>query len=241
MIIIPAIDLKEGRCVRLKQGIMEESTVYSEDPVDVAKRWEHMGADLIHVVDLDGAMAGKPVNQQCIKEITESVEIRIQVGGGIRDLKTVEEYMNIGVFRIVLGTVAIKNPLLVEDACNSFPGQIAAGIDAKEGMVAINGWTEKTEEKAIDFATELEDLGVSVIIYTDISRDGMLTGPNISATKEMAMSLSIPLIASGGVSSMDDLIALHALEDCGVEGAIVGKALYTGDVDLRKAIKLVER
>jgi phosphoribosylformimino-5-aminoimidazole carboxamide ribotide isomerase len=154
-------------------------------------------------------------------------------------LKTIEEYINIGVYRIVLGTIAIKNPLLVEDACNIYPGQIAVGIDAKDGMVAIKGWTEKTEEKAIDFATELEDLGVSVIIYTDISRDGMLTGPNISAVKEMAMSLSIPIIASGGVSSLDDLVALHALEDFGVEGAIVGKALYTGDIDLKKALQII--
>ncbi len=239
MIIIPAIDLKEGECVRLRQGIMEDNIVYSDNPVEVAKKWEHMGADIIHVVDLDGAIAGKPVNQKIIKEITESVDIRIQVGGGIRDLKTVEEYINIGVYRIVLGTIAIKNPLLVEDACNSYPGQIAVGIDAKDGMVAINGWTEKTEEKATDFATELEDLGVSVIIYTDISRDGMLTGPNISAVKEMAMSLSIPIIASGGVSSLDDLVALHALEDLGVEGAIVGKALYTGDIDLKKALQII--
>jgi phosphoribosylformimino-5-aminoimidazole carboxamide ribotide isomerase len=218
---------------------MEDSTVYSDSPVEVAKKWEHMGADIIHVVDLDGAIAGKPVNQQIIKEITESVEIRIQVGGGIRDLKTVEEYIDMGVYRIVFGTIAIKNPLLVEGACNSFPAQIAVGIDAKDGMVAIKGWTEKTEEKAIDFAAELEDLGVSVIIYTDISRDGMLTGPNISAIKEMAMSLSIPIIASGGVSSMDDLMALHSLEDCGVEGTIVGKALYTGDIDLKKALALI--
>ena len=239
MIIIPAIDLKEGQCVRLRQGIMEDSTVYSDDPVEVAKKWEHMGADIIHVVDLDGAIAGKPINQKIIKDITESVEIRIQVGGGIRNLKTVEEYIDMGVWRIVLGTIAIKNPLLVEDACNSFPGQVAVGIDAKDGMVAIKGWTEKTEEKAIDFAAELEDLGVSVIIYTDISRDGMLTGPNITAIKEMAMSLSIPLIASGGVSSMDDLMALHSLEDCGVEGAIVGKAIYTGDIDLKKALEII--
>lgn len=239
MIIIPAIDLKEGQCVRLRQGIMEDSTVYSDNPVEVAKRWEHMGADIIHVVDLDGAIAGKPVNHKIIKDITESVDIRIQVGGGIRDLKTVEEYINIGVYRIVLGTIAVKNPLLVEDACNSYPGQIAVGIDAKDGMVAIKGWTEKTEEKATEFATELEDLGVSIIIYTDISRDGMLTGPNISAVKEMAMSLSIPIIASGGVSSIDDLLALHALEDFGVEGAIVGKALYTGDIDLKKALEII--
>jgi phosphoribosylformimino-5-aminoimidazole carboxamide ribotide isomerase len=218
---------------------MEDSTVYSDNPVDVAKRWEHMGADIIHVVDLDGAIAGKPVNEKIIKEITESVEIRIQVGGGIRDLKTIEAYINLGVYRIVLGTIAVKNPLLVEDACNSYPGQIAVGIDAKDGMVAIKGWTEKTEEKATDFATELEDLGVSVIIYTDISRDGMLSGPNIGAIKEMAMSLSIPIIASGGVSCLDDLVALHALEDLGVEGAIVGKALYTGDVDLKKALELI--
>lgn len=239
MIIIPAIDLKEGQCVRLRQGIMEDSTVYSDNPVEVAKRWEHMGADIIHVVDLDGAIAGKPVNRKIIKDITESVDIRIQIGGGIRDLKTVEEYINIGVYRIVLGTIAVKNPLLVEDACNSYPGQIAVGIDAKDGMVAIKGWTEKTEEKATEFATELEDLGVSIIIYTDISRDGMLTGPNISAVKEMAMSLSIPIIASGGVSSIDDLLALHALEDFGVEGAIVGKALYTGDIDLKKALEII--
>lgn len=239
MIIIPAIDLKEGQCVRLRQGIMEDSTVYSDSPVEVAKKWEHMGADIIHVVDLDGAIAGKPVNQQIIKEITESVEIRIQVGGGIRDLKTIEEYIDMGVYRIVLGTIAIKNPSLVEDACNNFPSQIAVGIDAKNGMVAIKGWTEKTEEKAIDFAAELEDLGVSVIIYTDISRDGMLKGPNISAIKEMAMSLSMPLIASGGVSSMDDLMALHSLEDCGVEGAIVGRAIYTGDIDLKKALEII--
>lgn len=239
MIIIPAIDLKEGQCVRLRQGIMEDSTVYSDNPVEVAKRWEHMGADIIHVVDLDGAIAGKPVNHKIIKDITESVDIRIQIGGGIRDLKTVEEYINIGVYRIVLGTIAVKNPLLVEDACNSYPGQIAVGIDAKDGMVAIKGWTEKTEEKATEFATELEDLGVSIIIYTDISRDGMLTGPNISAVKEMAMSLSIPIIASGGVSSIDDLLALHALEDFGVEGAIVGKALYTGDIDLKKALEII--
>ena len=209
--------------------------------MDIAKKWAKTGAELLHVVDLDGAVAGKPENKHIIKEIVNSVDMRVQLGGGIRDLKTIEGYFDLGVHRIVMGTVAMKNPLLVEKASSSFPGRIAVGIDAKDGMVAIEGWTEQTGERAIDFAMELEDIGVSVIIYTDISRDGMLTGPNIEATKEIAMALSIPVIASGGVSSMDDIKALLSLEDCGVEGAIVGRALYTGDVDLKRAISLTKR
>lgn len=239
MIIIPAIDIKQGQCVRLKQGDMNKSTVYSDNPVEIARRWENRGAELLHVVDLDGAFAGRPENKQVIQDIIESIDIRVQLGGGIRNLETIEQYIKIGVHRIVIGTLAFKNPLLVQDACNSFPGSIGVGIDARDGMVSINGWKEQTNEKALDFARELEDMGVSVIIYTDISRDGMLTGPNIESTKEMAMALSVPLIASGGVSSIDDIKSLLSLEDYGVEGMIVGKAIYTGDIDLQKALELV--
>ncbi|MFQ5901747.1 MAG: 1-(5-phosphoribosyl)-5-[(5-phosphoribosylamino)methylideneamino]imidazole-4-carboxamide isomerase [Thermodesulfobacteriota bacterium] len=241
MLIIPAIDLKKGQCVRLKQGDMGQSTIYSNNPVEIAGRWEEMGAEFLHVVDLDGAIAGKPENQQTINKIIDAIDIPVQLGGGIRSLRTMEEYISLGVHRIVLGTIALEHPLLVEDASESFPGKIAVGIDARNGMVAIKGWTEQTGEKAIDLARRLEDLGASTVIYTDISRDGMLSGPNIEAIKEIAMALSIPLIASGGVSSMDDIKALLSLENSGVEGMIVGKAIYTGDIDLKKAIKLVKR
>lgn len=233
MLIIPAIDIKSGRCVRLAQGRMEEETVYFSNPLEVAKRWEREGARLIHAVDLDGAFAGKPKNQETILRIVDGVNIPIQVGGGIRTMEVIEDYLTHGVERIVLGTVAQEDPSLVATACQRFPGRIAVGVDAKDGLVATHGWIKVTSERAVDLAKGFEDMGAACIIYTDIKRDGMLAGPNIRAIEAMIQSISTPVIASGGVSSIKDI---EALQGIGLEGVIIGKALYTGAIDLREAI-----
>lgn len=233
MLIIPAIDLKDGRCVRLTQGKPEEETVYSANLLEVAKRWEREGARLIHVVDLDGAFAGEPKNQETILRIVDGVNIPIQVGGGIRTMEVIEDYLTHGSQRVVLGTIAQETPSLLIDACKRFPGQIAVGIDARDGVVATRGWVQATGERAIDLARRLEGLGVACIIYTDIERDGMLAGPNIRAIEAMVHSITTPVIASGGVSSIKDIEALQCI---GLEGVIIGKALYTGAIDLREAI-----
>lgn len=238
MLIIPAIDLKDGKCVRLTQGRMDAETVYSENPVEIAKKWEEAGAKLIHLVDLDGAIEGVPKNQGTIKNIIKSLKTAVQIGGGIRDLETIKGYLDIqGVKRVIIGTVAQENPQIVEKACKSFPGKIAVGIDAKDGMVATRGWVKVTPERAVDLAKRLEGLGISCIIYTDITRDGMLTGPNVKATKEMAHAVNIPVIASGGMSSVKDIESFKGLK---LEGIIIGKALYTGAIDLREAIEVAE-
>ena len=234
MIVIPAIDIKGGRCVRLRQGRMDEETVYSEDPVEVARRWAGAGAELIHLVDLDAAIEGTPVNFDTIAAIATEVSTPLQIGGGIRDTVSAERYLAIKtVKRIIIGTAALENPPFVAELATKYPGRVAVGIDAKDGFVAIKGWVEVTDSEAASIAKGLEGAGISCIIYTDISRDGMLTGPNIEATKKIADSINIPVVASGGVSKIDDIVAL---KEAGVEGVIVGKALYSGDVELKDAI-----
>lgn len=238
MIVIPAIDLKEGRCVRLEQGLMDKDTVYSDDPAGQALVWQEMGGELLHIVDLDGAFAGVPRNREAIKAIVEAVSMPTELGGGIRDLATVEAYLDLGVGRIILGTVAKENPALVKEACRLFPGRIVVGIDAKDGLVAVRGWADVTEKRADELAKEMEDYGVEAIIYTDIARDGMMQGPNIDATRLLAEAISIPVIASGGVSCLEDISRLMSIETSGVSGVITGKALYTGSLDLRAAVAL---
>ncbi|MGK2908036.1 MAG: 1-(5-phosphoribosyl)-5-[(5-phosphoribosylamino)methylideneamino]imidazole-4-carboxamide isomerase [Desulfuromonadales bacterium] len=240
MIVIPAIDLKEGKCVRLEQGLMEKDTVYSDNPAEMARHWQDEGGELLHLVDLDGAFAGVPKNREAIQAIVAAVDIPTELGGGIRDLKTIEAYLSLGVDRVILGTVAKENPALVADACLRFPGRIVVGIDAKGGLVAVRGWAEMTEKKAIDLAREMEGLGVVAIIYTDIARDGMMQGPNLEATAALAEAISIPVIASGGVSSLDDIRNLMRIEASGIEGVITGKAIYNGALNLREAVELTK-
>ncbi|NOZ26123.1 MAG: 1-(5-phosphoribosyl)-5-[(5-phosphoribosylamino)methylideneamino]imidazole-4-carboxamide isomerase [Nitrospirae bacterium] len=236
MIIIPAIDLKNGECVRLLQGKKEMVTSYSRDPVAVAKRWEEEGATLIHIVDLDGAFSGTQKNLDSIKRIRESVGAELEVGGGIRDMDRIEMLISMGIDRVILGTSAVKSPELVRDASERHPGRILVGIDARDGRVAVKGWEEITEVDAMEFALRIQRLGAAGIIYTDISRDGMMTGPNIEATRAMTEALDIPVIASGGISSIDDIKRL--LDIKGLWGAITGKALYTGRISLPEAIRL---
>ncbi len=236
MIIIPAIDLKDGECVRLLQGRKEMVTSYSNDPVAVAKRWVEEGATLIHIVDLDGAFSGTQKNFESIKNIRKSVDVSLETGGGIRDIDRIEELVSIGIDRVILGTSAVKNPELVKNASEKYPGRILVGIDARDGNVAVKGWEEITEIDAMEFALKVQELGAAGIIYTDISRDGMLTGPDIEETRAMTEVLEIPVIASGGISSLDDIKKLMDIR--GLWGAITGKALYTGKVSLSEAIRL---
>lgn len=241
MIIIPAIDLKGGQCVRLEQGLMEKDTVYSDDPAAMARHWQAEGGELLHLVDLDGAFAGVPMNREAIQSIVSAVDIPTELGGGIRDLQTIEAYLALGVDRVILGTVAKENPALVAEACRRFPGQIVVGIDAKNGLVAVRGWAEVTEKLAIDLAREMEGFGVTAIIYTDIARDGMMQGPNLQATAALAEAISIPVIASGGVSSLEDIRNLLQIEACGIAGVITGKAIYNGALNLREAVALTKK
>ena len=240
MIILPAIDLKDGRCVRLEQGLMDKDTVYHDDPAAQALIWQEQGGEYLHIVDLDGAFAGVPKNREAIRAIVAAIAIPAELGGGIRDLATIEAYLELGIERVILGTVAKENPALVQEACRLFPGRIVVGIDAKDGLVAIRGWADVTEKKASELAVEMEGFGVAAIIYTDIARDGMMQGPNIEATKALAESISIPVIASGGVSSLADIRNLLAIEASGVSGVITGKAIYTGALDLRAAVALTK-
>ncbi len=240
MLIIPAIDLKDGTCVRLEQGLMDKATVYSDDPATTAKHWESQGAELLHVVDLNGAFAGAPRNLDAIRAIRAAVKMPVEVGGGIRDMATIRTLVSIGIDRVILGTAAIENPAFVREACSGFPGRIIAGIDARDGLVAIRGWAEVTKVKAIDLAKQMQDYGVIAIIYTDIKRDGMLTGPNIEATKALAEALHIPVIASGGVHTMKDIENLLAVRYSGVSGVITGKAIYSGSINLKEAITFVK-
>jgi phosphoribosylformimino-5-aminoimidazole carboxamide ribotide isomerase len=241
MLVIPAIDLKQGRCVRLEQGLMEKDTVYSDDPGAQARTWQEQGGELLHIVDLDGAFAGVPRNREAISTIVAAVDIPTELGGGIRDLATVEAYLGLGIDRVILGTVAKENPALVAEACRLFPGRVVVGIDANNGFVAVRGWADVTEKKASDLAKEMEGYGVAAIIYTDIARDGMMKGPNLGATRTLAESIAIPVIASGGVSSLRDIENLMAIESSGVIGVITGKAIYTGALDLREAVALTKR
>jgi phosphoribosylformimino-5-aminoimidazole carboxamide ribotide isomerase len=239
MDVIPAIDLLQGRCVRLYQGDYDRSQVFSENPADVAKQWVDQGAARLHVVDLDGAKAGKVVNLGAIEAIAQAVSVPIQVGGGLRDRASVQQVLNIGIQRAILGTIAVEQPQLVQQLCQEFPGQIAIGIDARNGLVATRGWLETSEVLATQLAVQMQELGASAIIYTDIHRDGTLAGPNLEALRELAATISIPVIASGGVSSVTDLLSLLALEPQGVTSVIVGRALYTGDIDLKEALRAI--
>ena len=239
MEVIPAIDLLEGKCVRLYQGDYSQSQVFDENPVAVAQQWVDQGATRLHVVDLDGAKAGKPANLQAIEAIVQAVSVPIQVGGGLRDRTSVAQLLNLGVGRVILGTIAVKQPQLVADLCGEFPGKIVVGIDARNGKVATDGWLETSSVAATDLAHQMAQLGAAAIIYTDIHRDGTLSGPNLQALRELAESIAIPVIASGGVSSLTDLLSLLSLEPIGVNGVIVGRALYTGDVSLKEAIQAV--
>jgi phosphoribosylformimino-5-aminoimidazole carboxamide ribotide isomerase len=240
MLIIPAIDLKEGKCVRLEQGLMDKATVYSDDPATTARHWESQGAELLHVVDLDGAFAGAPKNLDAIKAIRAAIKIPIEVGGGIRDMATIRTLVSIGINRIILGTAAIENTAFVQEACREFPDKIIVGIDAKEGLVAIKGWAEVTKVQATDLAKQMQEHGVIAIIYTDIKRDGMLSGPNIEATQALARALHIPVIASGGVHTMKDIENLLVVRHSGISGVITGKAIYSGSLNLKEAITFVK-
>jgi len=241
MDVIPAVDIKNGKCVRLFQGKMDSETVFSDDPAAMAKRWADEGAEIIHVVDLDGAIEKSPQNLESIKKIINSVDAHIQVGGGIRNQSTIRMFLEIGVKRVVIGTEAIRNPKLVKDACKEFPGQIVVGIDAINGMAAIEGWTKTTQIKAVDLAIQFEDSGVVAINFTDIHRDGMETGPNIEETRRLAEAVNIPVVASGGISSIEDILNLIPLESVGVVGVITGRALYSGSLNLREAIEVLEK
>jgi phosphoribosylformimino-5-aminoimidazole carboxamide ribotide isomerase len=237
MLLIPAIDLKDGHCVRLKQGDMEQATTFSEDPAQMALQWVAQGARRLHLVDLNGAFAGKPQNHLAIKSILKAVgdDLPVQLGGGILDLDTIEKYIDAGMRYVIIGTAAVKNPGFLKDACSAFGGHIIVGLDARDGKVATDGWSKLTGHEVVDLAKKFEDYGVESIIYTDIGRDGMLTGINIDATVQLAQSLTIPVIASGGLSNLQDIEALCAVEDEGIEGVICGRAIYSGDLDFAKA------
>jgi phosphoribosylformimino-5-aminoimidazole carboxamide ribotide isomerase len=236
MLIIPAIDLKDGKCVRLRQGRMEDSTVFSDDPVEVAGRWFDSGARRLHLVDLNGAFEGEPVNGEIVRQIARRFpNFPIQIGGGIRSLETIEAYLKAGVNYVIIGTKAVKEPEFVEEACREFPDHIIVGLDAKDGKVATDGWAEVSNVEATDLAKQFDQQGVSAIVYTDIARDGMMQGVNVEATVRLAQASSIPVIASGGITNMEDIVALKAQADQGIQGAITGRAIYEGTLDVAKA------
>ncbi len=241
MIVIPAIDLKEGRCVRLSQGRMDRETVYSEDPVQTAKVWEAKGAERLHIVDLNGATAGAPFHRTLIGKMIKAVTIPVEIGGGIRDLGTIEDYLSAGAAWVILGTAASSNPDLLEEACRRYPGRIILSIDARGGKVAVEGWKEVVSVESVEFAKRFENVGLSAIVFTDIERDGMGTGLNFESTRNLAQSISIPVIASGGVSRLQDIEQLLEFEAAGVIGVIVGRALYAGKVDLEEAIRITRK
>lgn len=243
MLLIPAIDLKDGQCVRLKQGDMDQSTVFGDDPAAMARNWVAKGARRLHLVDLNGAFAGKPKNEAAIRAILKEVgdEVDVQLGGGIRDLDTIERYLDAGLRYVIIGTAAVKSPGFLQDACTAFGGHIIVGLDAKDGKVATDGWSKLTGHEVVDLARKFEDHGVEAIIYTDIGRDGMLSGINIEATVRLARALSIPVIASGGLSNLDDIRALCAVEEEGVEGVICGRSIYSGDLDFEAGQQLADQ
>ena len=236
MLIIPAIDLKDGQCVRLRQGLMEDSTVFSDDPVAMAAQWVKAGTRRLHLVDLNGAFAGEPVNGEVVTAIAQAYPgLPIQIGGGIRSLETIEAYVKAGVSYVIIGTKAVREPEFVGEACRAFPGKVIVGLDAKNGMVATDGWAELSGLKATDLARQFDALGVSAVVYTDIARDGMMQGVNVEATVEMAKASSIPVIASGGITNMDDIKALASVASSGICGAITGRAIYEGTLDVAEA------
>lgn len=240
MIIYPAIDIRGGRCVRLTEGRFDAETVFADDPAEMALKWAGMGAEFLHLVDLDGALAGEGKNVPVIERILQSVNIPVQLGGGIRNLETIEKLLALGVTRLILGSAAVKNPQLVEEACKKYPGHIAVGIDAKNGEVAIEGWGKGSGVAATELAKQMAAYGVETIIYTDISRDGMLSGVNVEVTAALARACGVPIIASGGVASIEDIRRVKAVEADGVQGCIIGKAIYTGAVDLKEALALAK-
>ena len=240
MIIYPAIDIRGGRCVRLTEGRFDAETVFADDPAQMALKWAGLGAEFLHLVDLDGALAGEGKNVPVIQRILKSVSIPVQLGGGIRNLETIEKLLELGVTRLILGSAAVKNPELVAEACKKYPGHIAVGIDAKNGEVAIEGWGQGSGVAATELAKKMASFGVETIIYTDISRDGMLSGVNVEATAALARACGVPIIASGGVASLDDIRRVKAVEGDGVQGCIIGKAIYTGAVDLKEALALAK-
>ena len=240
MIIYPAIDIRGGRCVRLTEGRFDAETVFADDPAEMALKWAGLGAEFLHLVDLDGALAGEGKNVPVIQRILKSVSIPVQLGGGIRNLETIEKLLELGVTRLILGSAAVKNPELVAEACKKYPGHIAVGIDAKNGEVAIEGWGQGSGVAATELAKKMASFGVETIIYTDISRDGMLSGVNVEATAALARACGVPIIASGGVASLDDIRRVKAVEGDGVQGCIIGKAIYTGAVDLTEALALAK-
>lgn len=240
MIIYPAIDIRGGRCVRLTEGRFDAETVFADDPAEMALKWAGLGAEFLHLVDLDGALAGEGKNVPVIERILQSVSIPVQLGGGIRNLETIEKLLALGVTRLILGSAAVKNPQLVEEACKKYPGHIAVGIDAKNGEVAIEGWGKGSGVAATELAKKMAAYGVETIIYTDISRDGMLSGVNVEATAALARACGVPIIASGGVASIEDIRRVKAVESDGVQGCIIGKAIYTGAVDLKAALALAK-
>ena len=239
MQIIPAIDIKDGHCVRLRQGDMQAATVFSEDPAAIARHWLEMGAQRLHIVDLNGAVAGKPKNELAIREVVSVIgdEIPVQLGGGIRDLDTIERYLDDGISYVIIGTAAVKNPGFLHDACYAFPGHIIVGLDARDGKVATDGWSKMTGHDVVDLAKKFQDYGVEAIVYTDIGRDGMLTGINIDATVKLARELKTPVIASGGIASLQDIHGLVPYEGEGIIGANAGRALYEGKLDFKEALR----
>ena len=241
MIIIPAVDIKEGKCVRLEQGLMNKETIFSDHPEEMALLWERKGAERLHLVDLDGAVRGKPLNKRAIKNVIDAVSIPVELGGGIRDLDTIEEYINLGIDHIIIGTVAYKNPDLVEEACKRYSGKIIVAIDSKDNYVSVEGWTEPTSIIAIDLAKRFEDIGIAALIYTDIKRDGMRRGPNIDGIREFAKGINVGVIAAGGISSIKDIEDLLPLEKDGVSGIITGRALYDGSLKLEEAIDIINK
>lgn len=242
MLLIPAIDLKDGHCVRLKQGDMDQSTTFGEDPAAMARKWVDAGARRLHLVDLNGAFAGTPKNYSAIKSILKEVgdDIPVQLGGGIRDLDTIEKYLDMGLQYVIIGTAAVKTPGFLHDACDAFPNQVIVGLDAKDGKVATDGWAKITHHDVIDLARRFQDYGVVSVIYTDIGRDGMMSGVNIDATVKLAQALTIPVIASGGLTNLDDVRALCGVEHEGIEGAITGRAIYEGSINFREAQDLAD-
>ncbi|HYA19428.1 MAG TPA: 1-(5-phosphoribosyl)-5-[(5-phosphoribosylamino)methylideneamino]imidazole-4-carboxamide isomerase [Burkholderiales bacterium] len=243
MLIIPAIDLKDGQCVRLKQGSMKDATVFSGAPGEQAKKWVEQGARRLHVVDLNGAVAGKPRNEPAVKEIVAAVgdQVPVQLGGGIRDMDTIEHYLDDGITYVIIGSAAVKTPGLLHEACYAFPGHIMVGLDARGGKVAVDGWSKVTGHDVVDLAKKFEDYGVEAVIYTDISRDGMLNGINIEATVELSRALTVPVIASGGLASLDDVKALCKVESEGIIGAITGRAIYQGTLNFKAAQVLADK